>query len=46
LLSRIQHPTIVGYKGCQFMQAQCYLVLEFRAGSDLIDVMQSLQDFR
>jgi serine/threonine protein kinase len=46
LLSKIQHPNIVGYKGCHFTQAQCYLVMEFCAGGDLLDIMQSLQDFR
>jgi serine/threonine protein kinase len=46
LISKIQHPNIVGYKGCHFTQAHCYLVMEFCAGGDLLDTMQSLQEFR
>jgi serine/threonine protein kinase len=55
-LSHIQHPDIVAYKGCHFTQAHCYLVMEFCAGcylvmefcagGDLLEFMQSLQEFR
>jgi serine/threonine protein kinase len=46
LLSKIQHPNVVGYKGCHFTQAHCYLVMEFCTGGDLLDIMQSLQELR